>query len=92
MGPPQDRSTDGRYTLAMLTEDGWDKVVASASGHVVEVRRLVLDPLTKTRLANYARSAPARSTPLAVAHPRPRRRSALLRARCTCMSWDDTRA
>src|SRR4051812_2727733 len=25
---------DGRYTLAILTDDGWDKVVASAPGHV----------------------------------------------------------
>lgn len=37
---------DGRSTLARLTEAGWDKVVASAPGHVAEVRRLVLDPLT----------------------------------------------
>lgn len=40
---------DGRYTLATLTEDGWDKVVATAPGHVTEVRRLVLDPLTKAQ-------------------------------------------
>lgn len=38
---------DGRYTLAILTDDGWDKVVATAPGHVNEVRRLVLDPLTR---------------------------------------------
>lgn len=40
---------DGRYTLAILTVEGWDKVVASAPGHVNEVRRLVLDPLTKAQ-------------------------------------------
>lgn len=40
---------DGRYTLATLTEDGWDKVVATAPGHVTEVRRLVLDPLSRTQ-------------------------------------------
>ncbi|WP_030264949.1 MarR family winged helix-turn-helix transcriptional regulator [Streptomyces sp. NRRL B-24484] len=40
---------DGRYTLAVLTADGWDKVVASAPGHVAEVRRLVFDPLTRTQ-------------------------------------------
>ncbi|WP_157241255.1 MarR family winged helix-turn-helix transcriptional regulator [Catenuloplanes japonicus] len=40
---------DGRYTLAILTGDGMDKVVASAPGHVEEVRRLVFDPLTKTQ-------------------------------------------
>jgi DNA-binding MarR family transcriptional regulator len=38
---------DGRYTLAILTDEGMAKVVASAPGHVEEVRRLVFDPLTK---------------------------------------------
>lgn len=41
--------SDGRYTLATLTEAGWDAVVAAAPGHVAEVRRLVLDPLTKAQ-------------------------------------------
>ena len=41
---------DGRSTLAVLTDAGWEKVVATAPGHVAEVRRLVLDPLTKTQL------------------------------------------
>ena len=41
---------DGRYTLAVLTDAGWDKVVATAPGHVSEVRRLVFDPLTKTQV------------------------------------------
>ena len=43
------RSTDpedGRYTLATLSDDGWDKVVATAPGHVEAVRRLVFDPLS----------------------------------------------
>ena len=40
---------DGRYTLATLTNSGWDKVVQTAPGHVAEVRRLVLDPLTKVQ-------------------------------------------
>ncbi len=39
--------TDGRYTLATLTDDGWDTVVAAAPGHVALVRRLVFDPLTQ---------------------------------------------
>jgi DNA-binding MarR family transcriptional regulator len=38
---------DGRYTLAILTEEGRAKVVEAAPGHVEEVRRLVFDPLTK---------------------------------------------
>lgn len=41
---------DGRYTLATLTETGWEKVVATAPGHVREVRRVVFDPLTKVQL------------------------------------------
>jgi len=40
---------DGRATLAVLTDAGWDKVVATAPGHVAEVRRLVFDPLTATQ-------------------------------------------
>jgi DNA-binding MarR family transcriptional regulator len=42
--------TDGRYTLATLTDEGWDKVVATAPGHVTEVRRAVFDPLTKAQV------------------------------------------
>ena len=41
--------TDGRYTLAILTEVGWDKVVATAPGHVEAVRSYVFDPLTKAQ-------------------------------------------
>jgi DNA-binding MarR family transcriptional regulator len=40
---------DGRASLAVLTAHGWDMVVASAPGHVDEVRRLLFDPLTKTQ-------------------------------------------
>ncbi|MGB3412570.1 MAG: MarR family transcriptional regulator [Microthrixaceae bacterium] len=46
------RSTDpddGRCTLATLTSEGRDKVVEAAPGHVAEVRRLVLDPLSPTQ-------------------------------------------
>jgi hypothetical protein len=39
----------GRYTLAILTGEGWAKLVATAPGHVEEVRRLIFDPLTKTQ-------------------------------------------
>ncbi|MFC3501602.1 MarR family winged helix-turn-helix transcriptional regulator [Micromonospora krabiensis] len=41
--------TDGRYTLAVLTEEGWAKVVATAPGHVAAVRTYVFDPLTKAQ-------------------------------------------
>jgi DNA-binding MarR family transcriptional regulator len=45
---------DGRYTLATLTEEGLEKVVATAPGHVREVRRLIFDPLTKTQVQQLA--------------------------------------
>jgi DNA-binding MarR family transcriptional regulator len=45
---------DGRYTLATLTEAGWDKVVATAPGHVAEVRRVVFDPLTQAQVRQVA--------------------------------------
>lgn len=41
---------DGRYTLAILTGEGWDKVVSTAPGHVEAVRRYVLDPLTRAQV------------------------------------------
>lgn len=41
--------SDGRATLATLTDDGMDKVAAAAPGHVEAVRRLVFDPLTKAQ-------------------------------------------
>jgi DNA-binding MarR family transcriptional regulator len=40
---------DGRYTLAILTDQGWAKVTEAAPGHLEEVRRLVFDPLTKAQ-------------------------------------------
>jgi DNA-binding MarR family transcriptional regulator len=40
---------DGRYTLAILTDEGWTKVTETAPGHVEEVRRLVFDPLTRAQ-------------------------------------------
>jgi DNA-binding MarR family transcriptional regulator len=41
--------SDGRATLATLTVEGQDKVVAAAPFHVEAVRRLVFDPLTKAQ-------------------------------------------
>jgi DNA-binding MarR family transcriptional regulator len=38
--------TNGRYTLAILTDAGWETVEHAAPGHVCAVRRYVLDPLT----------------------------------------------
>lgn len=45
---------DGRYTLATLTDDGWDKVVETAPGHVETVRALVFDTLSKAQVRQVA--------------------------------------
>jgi DNA-binding MarR family transcriptional regulator len=42
---------DGRYINAVLTPAGWDKVVATAPGHVECVRRLVIDALARAQIA-----------------------------------------
>ncbi|MDH6280260.1 MarR family winged helix-turn-helix transcriptional regulator [Prescottella agglutinans] len=42
--------TDGRFTIATLTDDGWDVVVAAAPGHVEAVRRYVFDNLTRAQV------------------------------------------
>jgi DNA-binding MarR family transcriptional regulator len=41
---------DGRYTNAILTDEGYAKVVATAPGQVEVVRRLVVDALTPAQL------------------------------------------
>jgi DNA-binding MarR family transcriptional regulator len=41
--------TDGRITLATLTDDGRAKIVGTAPGHVEAVRTLVFDPLTRAQ-------------------------------------------
>ena len=51
------RSADpgnGRTTLATLTEEGFAQVKQAAPGHVAEVRRLVIDPLTKAQQRQLA--------------------------------------
>ncbi len=42
---------DKRATLAVLTDAGWRKVVATAPGHVGAVRALVVDRLTPAQVA-----------------------------------------
>ena len=41
---------DGRFINAVLTDDGWAKMVATAPGHVAAVRRLLIDVLTPEQL------------------------------------------
>lgn len=49
--------TDGRYTIAALTEVGFDLVVRAAPIHMQSVRESVLDPLTATDKQALARIA-----------------------------------
>jgi DNA-binding MarR family transcriptional regulator len=42
--------TDGRFTIAILTENGYAKLVASASAHVHCVRELVVDEFSSAEL------------------------------------------
>ena len=42
--------TDGRFTLATLTDKGYKKLVASAPAHVETVRDLVVDPFSPSEL------------------------------------------
>lgn len=50
-------ATDGRYTLAILTAAGYEKLVAAAPGHVTAVRRLVVDAFSPRELAQLERLA-----------------------------------
>jgi DNA-binding MarR family transcriptional regulator len=42
---------DGRFINAVLTEEGWRKVEATAPGHVAAVRELLVDTLTGEEFA-----------------------------------------
>ena len=46
---------DGRATLAVLTEQGWGKVVATAPGHASVVQRLVFDHLSSADVRHLRR-------------------------------------
>jgi DNA-binding MarR family transcriptional regulator len=41
---------DGRFTIALLTDAGWDRVVEAAPGHVRAVRDLIIDRLSPEQL------------------------------------------
>jgi DNA-binding MarR family transcriptional regulator len=45
---------DARATVALLTDDGYAKVVETAPGHVEEVRRLVFDVLSPAQVDQLA--------------------------------------
>jgi DNA-binding MarR family transcriptional regulator len=42
---------DGRFINAVLTDEGWQKVTATAPGHVAAVRELLVDTLTEAEFA-----------------------------------------
>lgn len=46
---------DARATNAVLTEDGWDALVAAAPGHVEAVRSMVFDALDEGGVDDLAR-------------------------------------
>jgi len=41
---------DGRFINAVLTDEGWEKIVATAPGHVAAVRKLLIDVLPPEEL------------------------------------------
>jgi DNA-binding MarR family transcriptional regulator len=49
------RADDRRVTDAHLTEEGWEKIVATAPGHVATVREFVIDPLDDDDVADLER-------------------------------------
>ncbi len=46
---------DGRATLAVLTDAGWDTVVGAAPGHVAQVQRLVFHGLSTAEVEHLGR-------------------------------------
>ena len=50
---------DARAVNARLTPAGWDKVVATAPGHVAQVRDVVVDALTPEQLDGLAQACEA---------------------------------
>jgi DNA-binding MarR family transcriptional regulator len=49
--------TDGRFTNAILTDDGLQILAAAAPGHVAHVRSLVIDVLSPEQLRRLGRDA-----------------------------------
>jgi DNA-binding MarR family transcriptional regulator len=49
--------TDGRFTNAILTEDGFRALAGAAPGHVAHVRSLIIDVLSPERLRRLGRDA-----------------------------------
>jgi DNA-binding MarR family transcriptional regulator len=61
---------DGRVQIAVLTDDGFAKVVASAPGHAEAVQQLIFDRLSAAQMRQLAKLADALlETPLEVPPP-----------------------
>jgi DNA-binding MarR family transcriptional regulator len=61
----RDRSPDdGRGSVARLTDEGWDVILAIAPGHVAAVRRYVFDALTSEQVCQLEEIASAVLTTL----------------------------
>ncbi len=60
---------DARATMAVLTDDGWQHVVAAAPGHARAVRSFVFDGLDDQDVADLARVCEAIADRLAHAPP-----------------------
>lgn len=52
-------TADGRVQIAVLTEQGWAKVVATAPGHAGAIQELIFDRLTATQARQLAKVAEA---------------------------------
>lgn len=50
---------DGRVQIATLTDDGYDKVVETAPGHVEAVQQLIFDRLSPAQVRQLAKLADA---------------------------------
>jgi DNA-binding MarR family transcriptional regulator len=48
---------DGRFTNAILTDEGFSVLAAAAPGHVAHVRSLVIDVLSREQLRRLGRDA-----------------------------------
>jgi DNA-binding MarR family transcriptional regulator len=49
--------TDGRFTLAILTDAGYTKLLESAPGHVATVRALDIDEFSSAELQQLRRTS-----------------------------------
>ncbi|GAA4924581.1 MarR family winged helix-turn-helix transcriptional regulator [Actinoplanes utahensis] len=52
-------AADGRVQIAVLTDEGWAKVVESAPGHAEAVQQLIFDRLTRAQARQLAKVAEA---------------------------------